>query len=79
MKIKYEINADENGWTETVTKDGKIIAEQKHEMTNGGAKMVSGKSYEDVTEISDEVYSEIENFIGFNLAKYCVENEEIEE
>jgi hypothetical protein len=72
MKIKYECEADENGYTERLIVDGVVKYQSVSEKTKYGTKEVSGDKLEDIAEDNDIVaafYDEHPTFLGMNLCK----------
>lgn len=69
MKIKFEIEADGQGYTERLFINGELKNKCVHEAVVGGTKRKSGNDYEDV--VDEDIASELDNFLGFNLFLYC--------
>lgn len=83
--IKYEIEATEEGYTEKVYVDGKLIAEwkqgipEKHDFYNGILERKSGQSLDDLLESNefrdanpdlDDLYDELPSFLGMSLVSH---------
>ena len=78
MKIKYECEADENGYTERLIIDGVVKFENVNEKTDCGTKQISGTSLEDLEEVGnytdsviDALYDDLPSFLGMNLCRVC--------
>ena len=70
MKIKYECEADENGYTERVIVDGVVKYQTVNERTDTGTKQVSGDDMDDSEdEVINALYDEFPAFLGMNLCR----------
>lgn len=70
MKIKYECEADENGYEERLIVDGEVKYQSKHERTNFGTKKISGDDLDELCDdIIERVADDMPTFLGMNLCK----------
>ena len=76
MKIKYEVEADENGYTERITVDGAVKHESKHSRTQSGARQVSGDSIDESVERDeaiDALADDLPTFLGLSMMRVAEE------
>ncbi len=65
MKIKYAIEADENGYSVHLSCDGVDVHNSYHEKNEYGTKQKSGDKDEDCED--DDFYEILQDFLPFNL------------
>lgn len=73
MKLKFEIEADENGYIQKLFRDGEVIHQSKHVRNNTGSQKVSGDDEED---LPDDILDNFPTFFGFNLMLYAEKESE---
>lgn len=65
MKIKYTVEADENGYSVALQVNGQDIHNSFHERNEYGTKQKSGDKDEDCKD--DDFYEILQDFLPFNL------------
>jgi len=75
MKLRFIIEADENGYTQETIRDGVILHKSIHVRTPYGSKQTS-KPLLDDAEIDDELYEILDGVSGYDFHQYCINQTE---
>lgn len=70
MKVKYEIEADESGYTAKLTVDGTTIYQSVNEASASGSNKVSGDDDDDIPDPWHEIIND-HCFIGLDFMIIC--------